>query len=104
MIEVLYLSRDCHRVTVHKDHIVWDLVVRNLGKEIKTNTFYVLIVFDNLMLLMIINYSYLAFAECSYLFCAGGLAIFQSDAGTHLLAQPVILHSNHLGKQTIHYF
>ena len=43
--------------------------------------------------------AHLAFAEGSYLLWTGGLTLLQPDAGTHLLAQPLILHSNHLGDE-----
>lgn len=44
-------------------------------------------------------YSHLAFAVSSYLLCTGGVAFLQHDAGTHLLPQPLIFHSNHLGNK-----
>lgn len=47
-------------------------------------------------------YAHLALAVSSYLLCAGGLAFLQPDASTHLLPQPLIFHSHHLGNRHSH--
>ena len=43
--------------------------------------------------------TYLPLAEGSDFLHTRRLAVLQLDAGTHLLAQPLIFHSYHLGNQ-----
>lgn len=50
----------------------------------------------------VVTHSHLAFAERSNLLCTGGVALLQLDAGTHLLTQPLVFHSNHLDREIQH--
>lgn len=96
-MEQTYLSGDCQREAVYKDHVVWDLKVRNLVEEskyLRTKPTMFADVF--LFRASYVTCPHLAFTESLNLLCTRGLAVLQTDTGAHLLAQPLIFHSNHL--------
>lgn len=64
---LLNLPGRSERIFIHIDHIVWDFEVRNLAP-----------------------------AKILDLLHTAGLTLLQLDTSTHLLSQPLILHSDHL--------
>lgn len=98
-----YLSRNCQGEAVHKHHIVWDLEVRNLveGKHIEHSGVRACVCFKPLSVTPSEAVSHLAFTEGFYLLWTGGLAVFQSDAGAHLLSHPLVFHTNHLWNKLV---
>lgn len=98
-----YLSGNGQGEAVYKRDVMRDLEVRNLVEEkqisvSKLKTFADLPPPPHPLFKAI---SHLAFTEGFYLLRTRGLAVLQSDAGAHLLPQPLVFHTNHLQDQRV---